>query len=113
MEDYNSFKSAGRLERDYDSPVSSKASKPKTKEVFARFEVDAKSFPYLHDKSIGDDCEILVKVKKVSESMPHQFSTDKDNSITLEILKIAEPKSSDTYKELADEGEKKYKMDKE
>ena len=109
MENYKKFQNAGRLERDYNS----KGTKPKTKEVYTRFEVDAKNFPYLHDKSIGEECEILVKVKKVAESMPYQFSVDKDNSITLEILKIAEPKSSDTYKELADEGEKKYKMDKE
>ena len=114
MEGYNKFQDAGRLERDYDSPtISSSSKKPKMKTDYPRIKVDSKSFPYLHGKSIGDECEIKVMVKKVAESMPEKYEVDKDNSITLEIIKIAEPKfSNSAYKEIAEESETKTKMEK-
>ena len=112
MKTYGKFKDAGRLEKDYNKvEVSGTNKKPKTKTVHQRIKVDAKGFPYLHDKNIGDECEILCRVKKVSESVPNEYEIDKDNSIEIEILQIAEPKETDDYKELIAGEEKNIKKE--
>lgn len=105
---FGSFKDAGRLEKDYRTmEVSSGSSKKsKTKNVHQRIKVDAKNFPYLHDKSIGDECEVLMKIKKVSEAVPNEYEIDQDNSIELEVVAIATPKMTDDYDEII-EGETK------
>ena len=110
MENYTEFKNAGRLERDY-STESVKTSTPKkTKTVYTRVNVDSKNFPYLHNLKIGEKCDLKVKIKKVAESEPDSYETDKDNKITIEILQISEPKTSSAdYKELIEEGKKKIK----
>lgn len=98
------FKDAGRLERDYSNESvssSKKAEKPKTKIVYSRVNVDAKNFPYLRSVKVGDECKLIVKVKKVAEAEPDNYEVDKDNKITLEILKIAEPE--DEYESLTKE----------
>ena len=114
MEDYNKFQDAGRLEKDYGNiEASPKSSKPKMKTEYSRIKIDSKSFPYLHAKPVGEECEVKVLVRKIAEGMPERYESDKDNYITLEIVKIAEPKKSDAaYKELAEEGEKESKMNK-
>ena len=88
---FDNFKDAGRTERDYDSPITSSSKKSKTKTVHQRIKIDAKNFPYLHSEEIGESCTVLVQVKKVAESVPESYEPDKDNSITLEIISIAEP----------------------
>lgn len=107
MKQFSKFKDAGRLERDY-AIAESSSSKNKTKTVYSRIDVDAKSFPGLHEKEIGSESVILVKVRKASESIPSQYSADKDNSITLEIIAISEEKDKDDYEELV-RGEMKNK----
>lgn len=91
------FKDAGRTEKDYSSEVvSGKSSKIKT--VYSSITVDAKSFPSLHEKEVGEKCRIIVEVRKTGESLPDKWETDKNNKITLEVLKIGEPK--DVYEDL-------------
>ena len=107
---FKSFKYAGRLERDYSvAEKTSSPSKTKMKTVHQRLDIDAKNFPYLHDESIGDECELLVKVKKIAESLPSDYEPDKSQKITIEILSIAEPKTTDEYQDIIAGEEKNMK----
>lgn len=92
---FGGLKNAGREETDYstDSIKSSKSQKTKTR--YTNVTIDRKSFPYIANKDIGEKCLVICEIRKISESMPDFYDTDKDEKITIEILNIAEPKESE------------------
>lgn len=108
MKTYGNFKDAGREETGGMVEASKKTKRTKT---FGRITIDRDNFPFLKKKEIGNVCDLLIRVKKVEESVAEEWGTDKADKIRIEILKIAEPKAAkDEYKELIKDEEYKNKM---
>lgn len=107
MKKFGKFKTIGREEKVFSS-APNQGSSEKIKVIPPRIDIDSKAFPYLHDKSIGEECVVLAKIKKVSESIPAKWENDQENKISIEILAMAEEKEGDEYEEII-EGEMKRK----
>ena len=43
---------------------------------------------------------MLIEIRKVEESVAEDWETDKSDKVRIEILRIAEPKEVDEYKEV-------------
>ena len=112
MEDYTKFKPAGTLRPDYGSDAPVEAKKPqKMKLEHPTVTIDAKDFPYLSNKEVGETCELKIKIKKTGQRMAENYEKNKENKITFDILQISEPKASNAaYTEIAEEGKKHTEM---
>ena len=100
MKQFSSFKDAGRDEID-NAPIAEKtSSKTKRIKTFGKITVDRDNFPYLKEKEIGEKCTLLIEIRKVEESVAEDWETDKSDKVRIEILRIAEPKEVDEYKEV-------------
>uniref|UniRef100_A0A6H1ZR20 Uncharacterized protein n=1 Tax=viral metagenome TaxID=1070528 RepID=A0A6H1ZR20_9ZZZZ len=104
MKKFNKFKDAGLLHENYGIGEAAKSKKTATE--YSRISIKTKNFPYLQKKSVGDECVVLIKVKKVAELIPDKYDPDKDTKITLEVISIAEPNESDDYEEIVHGGYK-------
>lgn len=91
IDGFRSLMDAGREEIDYRDSEVAKESPKKKKVTHERVRIDRKNFPYLQEKKIGEVCVVLCEIRKVGENVPDEYETDRDESITIEIMGIAEP----------------------
>lgn len=74
----------------------------KSEKSYQRITLDGAKFPYLSDEEIGEECEVLLKVKVTGNNLPDSYDKangKKGNQISVELIAIAEPKGEDDSEE--------------